>query len=114
MKEWTGEENPQTIWKAFKEEVRMTAQNCQKKAVPMRAKLVELAKKQIKKINNDRSLDEDTKIMEGSLLEERRERLEHQMHQRVRTTMKGHQAQRLHNLTQEPRPRPTVICNEIR
>ena len=88
MKEWTEEENPQMIWKVFKEEVRMTAQNRQKRAVPMRAKLAELVKKQIKKINNDPSLNEDTKLMEGSLLEERRERLEHQMHERARTTMK--------------------------
>ena len=76
------------IWKAFKEQVRMTAQNRQKRAVLMRAKLAELAKKQIKKINNDLSLDEETKIMEGGLLEKRRERLEHQMHERARTTTK--------------------------
>ena len=88
MKEGTEEENPQTIWKTFKEEVKVTARNRQKRAVPMRAKLAELAKKQIKKINNDSSLNEDTKLMEGSLLEERRERLEHQMHERARTTMK--------------------------
>ena len=88
MKEWTEKENPQTIWKTFKEEVKVTAQNRQKRAVLMRAKLSELAKKQIKKINNDLNLDEDTKLMEGGLLEERRERLEHHMHERARTTMK--------------------------
>ena len=54
----------------------------------MRAKLAELAKKQIKKINDDLNLDKDTKLMEGGLLEERRERLEHQIHERARTTMK--------------------------
>ena len=83
------QKNPQTLFKSFKEEIVKEARNFLKKKIPKLDTKIRNLKKDIEKINNDTTMEEEEKCLNSMYIQEELNSLENKRHTNQRLNMEA-------------------------